>query len=134
MRMLTVLLGEYDGLKSKIAPPNDMNYLEISIAKNGRWTYIQPKSHDVLWIMVFDGKLNDIDAEEGELIVFEEGSIPMEFTTNSGVRFILGSAKKFEHQLVLGRSSVHTSDDALENSMKKIESIHKELRRKKIIE
>lgn len=130
---VTVLLGEYDGLKSKISPPNDMNYMEVSIAKNGRWIYNPPKPHDILWIMVFDGKLNNIDAEDGELIVFEEGSIPMEFTTNSGVSFILGSAKKFEHQLVLGRSSVHTSDDALENSMKKIESIHKELLRTKII-
>jgi len=131
---VTLLLGAYEGLQSKITPPNDMNYLEVTIAKDAKWTYTPPKSHDVLWVMVFKGKLNDIDAEDGELIVFESGSNPMEFTTNSGVSFILGSAKKFEHQLVLGRSSVHTSEQSLEKSMVKIEAIYKELLLKKIIE
>ena len=83
--------------------------------------------------MVFEGKLNDIGGEDGELIVFEEGSTAVEFVTNEGVRFILGSAKKFDHQLVLGRSSVHTSEQAWANSQKKINSIYNELLSKKII-
>ena len=131
---VTVLLGEYEGLKSKITPPNDMNYLEVTIKKNDKWTYTPPKSHDVLWIMVFEGKLKDIDAEDGELIVFEEGSIPIDLETSSGASFILGSAKKFDHSLVLGRSSVHTSEQALKNSMEKINSIYGDLVRKKVIE
>jgi len=130
---ITVLLGEYEGLKSKITPPNEMNYLEVTIEKGGKWIYTPPASHNVLWIMVFEGKLNDIEAEDGELIVFEEGSTAVEFAATEGVRFILGSAKKFDHQLVLGRSSVHTSKQALENSQKKISSIYNELIRKNII-
>lgn len=131
---VTVLLGEYEGLKSKITPPNDMNYLEVTIAKDGKWTYTPPKSHDVLWIHVFEGELSDIGAKDGELIVFQEGVLPVDFETSSGASFILGSAKKSYHQLVLGRSSVHTSEQALTNSQNKINSIYNELVSKNLID
>ncbi len=123
-----VLLGEYDEMKSKIIPPNDMNYLEVSITDQNHWTYTPPESHDVLWILVFDGKLNGhIQAIEGELIVFASGSTPVKFETTSKASFILGSAKKFDYELVLGRSSIHTSEQALRNSQLKINEIYSAL-------
>ncbi|MDW3195052.1 MAG: pirin family protein [Cytophagales bacterium] len=129
---VTVLLGEYNGMKSKIPPPNEMNYLEVAIAPLKDWTYTPPANHDVLWVQVFEGKLiGDIEVKEGELIVFEQGTSPVRFETNSGVSLILGSAKKFEHNLILGRSSVHTSETALRNSLEKINSIYSDLIRGK---
>jgi len=42
-------------------------------------------------------------------------------------KLILGSAKKFEYDLFLGRSSVHTSEQALNNSLNRINEIYNEL-------
>lgn len=131
---VTLLLGDYGGMKSKITPPNDMNYLEVNLSPNQVFSYAPPTTHDILWIQLFSGRIDgEINAEEGELILFEDGNDHVEFHSVNGAGFILGSAKKFEHRLVLGRSSVHTSEQALLNSQKKIASIHDELVRKNII-
>ncbi|MDP3557192.1 MAG: pirin family protein [Bacteroidota bacterium] len=123
-----ILLGDYKGHKSKIVPPNDMNYFEVTIEKDKAWNYTLPATHNILWIQVFEGSLNgNIKAKEGELIIFEEGNQDINFVTDSGVKFILGSAKKFEHNLFLGRSSVHTSQEALDKSLEKINEIYNDL-------
>jgi len=123
-----LLLGEYKGHKSKITPPNDMTYLEVSIGEGEEWTYYPPETHNILWVQVFEGSLDgSIKAQEGELIVFEEGNIPVKIIAKSNTKLILGSAKKFEYDLFLGRSSVHTSQQALDNSLDKINKIYNEL-------
>jgi len=123
-----VLLGEYDGIKSKIDPPNEMNYLDVSLGSEEKWTYTPPESHDILWLVVYEGKLSEhLVASVGELIVFEEGNQPVEFTSEHGASFLLGSAKKFEHDLVFGRGSIHTSKSNLEASQNKINKIYGEL-------
>ncbi len=101
---------------------------------NHQWTYTPPTTHDILWVFNFDGILNDLGALEGELIIFEEGSLAVDFETTSGAHFILGSTKKFDYNLVLGTSSLHTSKQALYNSQKQIESIYKELKTKRVID
>ena len=123
-----LLLGEYKGYKSKITPPNDMTYLEVSLGEGEEWTYNPPSTHNILWIQLFEGSLDgSIKAQEGELIVFEEGNIPIKLIAKSNTKIILGSAKKFEYDLFLGRSSVHTSQQALNNSLNNINEIYNEL-------
>ncbi|MEQ8927681.1 MAG: pirin family protein [Fulvivirga sp.] len=126
-----VLLGEYEGIKSKINPPNDMNYLDVNLGAGEKWTYTPPESHDILWLVVYEGKLSaDLIASVGELIVYEEGNQHIELTSDHGVSFLLGSAKKFEHDLVSGRGSIHTSSSNLESSQNKIKEIYSDLVRK----
>ncbi|QCK15602.1 pirin family protein [Mangrovivirga cuniculi] len=130
-----VLLGEHEGLKSKIESPNDMNYLDVNLGPNEKWTYTPPESHDVLWMVVYEGKLSgDLLASVGELIVFQEGSQPVEFSSEHSASFLLGSAKKFEYDLVIGRGSIHTSKYTLLTSQIKINKTYAELVKKGVFE
>ncbi|QSE98809.1 pirin family protein [Fulvivirga lutea] len=123
-----ILLGEHERIKSKIDPPNDMNYLDVNLGPEEKWTYTPPESHDILWLVVYEGKLSGaLIASVGELIVFEEGNQPVEFSSEHGASFLLGSAKKFEHDLVFGRGSIHTSESNLQASQMKINKIYGEL-------
>lgn len=123
-----VLLGKYDGIKSKIDPPNDMNYLDVNLGSGEKWTYVPPQTHDVLWIVVYKGRLDGgLEVPVGELVVFETGNHPIDFLSDHGASFLLGSARRFEHDLVFGRGSIHTSKVNLEASQKKIKTIYTEL-------
>ncbi|WP_424961425.1 pirin family protein [Ekhidna sp.] len=126
-----VLLGEYDGITSKIDPPNDMNYLDVSLKPGEQWTYTPRETHDILWLVVYKGKLSgDLLSSVGELIVYVEGNQPVEFSSDHGASFLLGSAKKFEHDLVFGRGSIHTSEANLKVSQHMINTIYSELVKK----
>ncbi len=123
-----VLLGKYDGVKSKIDPPNDMNYLDVNLGSGEKWTYVPPQTHDVLWIVVYKGRLDGgLEVPVGELVVFETGNHPIEFLSDHGASFLIGSARRFEHDLVFRRGSIHTSKVNLEASQKKIKTIYTEL-------
>lgn len=129
-----VLLGEHEGLKSKIDSPNDMNYLDVNLRPDQKWKYHPPETHDILWLVVYEGKLNgNLGASVGELIVYEDSDDPVEFSSEHSARFLLGSAKKFEHDLVLGQSSIHTSAANLESSQKKIKEIYQESFRRGVL-
>jgi hypothetical protein len=61
-----------------------------------------------------------------ELSVFEEGEATLSF--EGPAEFVLGSAVKHPHDLVLGYYSVHTSERALEAGEAKIAEIGKRLK------
>lgn len=118
----------HEGIKSKVLAPNDMNYLDVMLDPGETWAYSPPKAHNVLWLVVYQGELSGENvASVGELIVFEEGNQPVEFTSERGTSFLLGSAKKFEHDLVLGLGAVHTSTSNLEASQNRIKQIYSDL-------
>jgi hypothetical protein len=64
----------------------------------------------------------------GELAVFEESNAPLEFLSRGDTGFVLGSAVKHPHDLVLGYYSVHTSARALERGEAEIQRIGQRLR------
>jgi hypothetical protein len=66
--------------------------------------------------------------DKGELAVFEESNGALEFEARQDTGFILGSAVKHPHDLVLGNYSVHTSQRALDQGERKITEIGKRLR------
>ena len=66
--------------------------------------------------------------DKGELAVFEESNGALEFEALEETGFILGSAIKHPHDLVLGNYSVHTSQSALDRGEAKIAEIGKRLR------
>ena len=65
--------------------------------------------------------------EHGEIVVFEAGDDPVEFTAHTDAEFVIGSAVRHPHDLVLGYYSVHTSADALEIGEARIEAIRDSL-------
>ncbi len=118
-----VLLGQYGGAKSSVAPPSDMNYLAVNLKAGESWTYLPPAGHSVAWAAlsrgtVSAGELADAPMTAGELVVFDKSAGGISFkaleSSETGAEFVIGSAVQHPHELVLGRYSVHTNPEALQ--------------------
>ena len=109
-----VILGAHGHAKSAIRAPEGINYLDVQLAAGERWIYQPPLGHEVAWMAVAAGTLRAPEpVSAGELAVFEESSDALTIQADSASRFVLGSAVKHPHPLVLGRYSVHTTRAAL---------------------
>jgi redox-sensitive bicupin YhaK (pirin superfamily) len=124
-----VLLGSYGGAISQIRVPSPINYMSVSLRAGERWTYQPPNGHIVGWAAVSRGSLRSPEAlQAGELAAFEESGEPIDFRAESDVEFVVGSAVKHPHDLVLGYYSVHTSAAALRDGEARIQQIRSRLR------
>jgi redox-sensitive bicupin YhaK (pirin superfamily) len=129
-----VLLGQYGSARSAIQSPSAMTYLAVRLNEGERWRYVPPAGHAVAWAAVSAGRLaaDDDGADPiaaGELAVFEESSAAIDFLARSDTVFVLGSARKHPHELVLGYYSVHTSRAALIQGEAEIQRIGARLQR-----
>jgi redox-sensitive bicupin YhaK (pirin superfamily) len=123
-----VILGVHGGAKSAIPSPARINYLDVQLAAGERWTYQPPPAHDVAWLAVSDGSIATPEPiSAGELAVFEESNDAIVIHADRASRFVLGSAAKHPHDLVLGHYSVHTSEAALAAGESEIERIGHQL-------
>ncbi len=124
-----VILGTYEGMTSPIDAPEGMTYVLVNLADGERWTYMPPRGQDVAWMAVADGTaVAGSKIRHGEMVVFEDGSMPIDITARGATRFVIGSARKHPHDLVLGYYSVHTTGAALQRGETEIARIGRELR------
>jgi redox-sensitive bicupin YhaK (pirin superfamily) len=123
-----VLLGEYDGANSAIAAPSPINYLAVALKAGEHWRYEPPERHSVLWLAMGKGRVSTpVVLEHGEIVVFEPGEVPVEFTALEDAEFVIGSAVPHPHDLVLGHYSVHTSPQALRAGEAQVQSLRHRL-------
>jgi len=128
-----VLLGRYGAAQSPISAPAAMNYRAEHLTDGERWRYTPPSGHTVGWVAVNAGRLDAGDdtggpVGPGELAVFEESGEAIDFTAQGDTVFVLGSAVKHPHELVMGYYSVHTSQAALAQGEAEIQRIGMRLR------
>jgi hypothetical protein len=124
-----VIRCELSGARSPIQAPSPMSYLDVRLAAGEVWCYVPPKGHDVAWIAVHEGQTLAPQAiSAGELAVFEQAQTAITFRAEAKTSFVLGSAVKHPHDLVLGYYSVHTTDDALAQGESNIRRIAEGLR------
>jgi hypothetical protein len=84
-----------------------------------------------LWVAIHEGALRTPSTvPTGEIAIFESSELPVEFVAQDKTSFVLGSAARHPHDLVLGNYSVHTSADALRKGEDEIRRIGRQLRRK----
>jgi redox-sensitive bicupin YhaK (pirin superfamily) len=108
-----VILGAYGSAASPIAAP-PLTYLAVSLKAGERWSYQPPRGHTVAWVAVDQGTLRTPSpVTRGEIAIFEPSEQSIDFVAEGHTRFVLGSAARHDHELVLGNYSVHTSVDAL---------------------
>lgn len=69
-----------------------------------------------------------VQAAAGELVVFEESQQALDMVARGETSFVIGSAVKHPHELVMGNYSVHTSRAALVKGEAEIERIGARLR------
>ena len=123
-----VILGSYGGAKSAIASPARINYLDVQLAAGERWTYEPPLDHDVAWLAVSEGAISTPEpVSAGELVAFAQSNGALSIQADRASRFVLGSAAKHPHDLVLGHYSVHTSPAALVAGESEIQRIGDQL-------
>lgn len=126
-----VILGQYGKASSAISTRASINYLHIKLRDGERWRYQPPVGHTVGWVSISTGKLHTADTVlQREIAVFEESNAALEFVSEGDTEFVLGSAVKHPHDLVMGYYSVHTSRNALERGEVEIERIGAQLRAK----
>jgi redox-sensitive bicupin YhaK (pirin superfamily) len=124
-----VILGRYGRASSPIRAPAGINYFHVRLKAGQRWRYAPPEGHTVAWLAVDQGKLRSPEAiRAGQLAVFEESGAPIELEADGDASFVLGSAIKHPHPLVLGNYSVHTSSAALAQGEAEIARIGQRLR------
>lgn len=125
---LRVLLGEYESAKSSLKTPAPMNYFEVHLKDGEKWDFKPPVGHAVAWVFAFEGKLQaDVTIDTKELAVFNEAEGQIELTAIGNTSFVIGTAVKHSHSLVLGNYSVHTSPEALRAGEKYIVQIQPQL-------
>ena len=123
-----VILGSHGRAKSAIPAPARINYLDVQLAAGERWVYQPPQDHDVAWLAVSEGALRaPQQVLAGELAVFEESNSAITIRADTASKFVLGSAAKHPHELVLGRYSVHTTQAALQAGESEIQRIGSQL-------
>jgi redox-sensitive bicupin YhaK (pirin superfamily) len=123
-----VILGSYGRAESPILSPKGINYLDVQLAAGERWTYEPPLDHEVAWLAVSDGAIRIREpVSAGEFVAFEESNQAIVIQAERASRFMLGSAVKHPHDLVLGRYSVHTSHAALVAGESQIQRIGHQL-------
>jgi redox-sensitive bicupin YhaK (pirin superfamily) len=123
-----VIAGEYDDVKSSVASPSGMTYLDVRLKAGERWTYQPPRGHDVAWIASHEGLVaTPQPVSTGEVVVFAEGGQPISFEAISDAGFVLGSAVKHPYDLVTGYYSVHTNVEALRRGESNIAAIGRRL-------
>ena len=119
-----VILGRHGEATSKVSAPTTINYLDVVLKKGEKWRYEPPDDHSVAWLALHEGKLATPEiVGKGELAVFDESNGALEFEALEEAGFILGSAVKHPHDLVLGSYSVHTNKRALDRGEAKIAEI-----------
>jgi redox-sensitive bicupin YhaK (pirin superfamily) len=123
-----VILGSYGSAKSAIAAPARINYLDVQLAAGERWTYQPPLDHEVAWLAVSAGGIRTPEpVAAGEFVAFEETNGALSIQADRASRFVLGSAAKHPHDLVLGYYSVHTTHAALVAGETEIQRIGNQL-------
>jgi redox-sensitive bicupin YhaK (pirin superfamily) len=124
-----VILGSHGPARSPIRAPAGINYFHVRLKDGQRWRYAPPDGHSVAWLAVDKGGLRSrAPIGAGELAVFEESGAAIELEAEGDTSFVLGSAIKHPHPLVLGYYSVHTSGAALAQGEAEINRIGQRLR------
>ena len=124
-----VILGRYGRASSPIRASAGINYFHVGLKDGEKWRYTPPAGHSVAWLSVDEGRLRSSEAiHAGQLAVFEETGGAIELQADGVTSFVIGSAIKHPHPLILGRYSVHTNAAALAQGEGEIRRIGERLR------
>ena len=125
-----VLLGEYSGAASLIPAPAPVTYLDVSLAAGATWTFTPPAGQRIGWAYVYEGIVGTAGEDVTKmLVIFEESSAPLVFTSPTGARFLVGTAEKHAYPLVVGNHSVHTNPESLVRGTERIQALGAALRK-----
>jgi redox-sensitive bicupin YhaK (pirin superfamily) len=119
-----LLLGSYEGQTSAMQATADMAYLHVRLRDGDRWQYRPAATHAAAFAAVSSGALVvEHTRLSRELAVFDVADGPIEFVAQGDTGFVVGSAARHPHPLVLGMYSVHTNEHTLARGEAGIEQV-----------
>jgi len=125
-----VLVGTHAGATSSLKGQASLNYLAVRLRAGESWRYQPTIDHTVCWVALSAGRLRVPESvEAGELAMFEPSNDAIDVYAERDAEFVLGSAVRHPHDLVLGRYSVHTSAATLQAGEERISEIHRRLQK-----
>ena len=125
-----VLMGQVGAARGRFASELPVTLLTVTLAAGETWRFTPPEGQDVLWIGVSKGALSAPDRiATGELVIFERSQNGVTFKAESDTLFVLGASRPHDHDLAIGRYSVHTSIGALADGERHIQALGLQLRR-----
>jgi redox-sensitive bicupin YhaK (pirin superfamily) len=124
-----LVLGRHAGARSEVAAPDGLLVLHVRLRDGERWRLAPDPGHEVGWLHVSQGALH-LDGErlENELAVLDDSDAGFTVVAEGATEFIVGTAVKHPHPLVLGHYSVHTSHAALRRGEQEIARLGEQLR------
>lgn len=124
-----VILGRHAGARSEVAAPEDLLVLHVRLRDGERWRLAPAPGHHVGWLHVSKGCLRLAGERlQGELAVLNDSDAETTVIAEGATEFIVGTAVKHPHPLVLGHYSVHTSHAALQRGEQEIARLGEQLR------
>ncbi|ALS62143.1 pirin family protein [Pandoraea norimbergensis] len=124
-----VILGRYAGVQSQALAPEDLLFLHVRLSDGERWRLTPEAGHDVGWLHVSEGALHVAGTRvANELAVLNESDAEIDVVAEGATEFVIGTAVRHPHPLVLGHYSVHTSGAALVRGEQEIARIGEQLR------
>jgi len=103
-----VILGRHAGSLSEVIAPEDLLLLHVRLRDGERWRLTPGPGHDVGWLHVSQGALRLANERlANELAVLNESDAEIVVAAEGETEFIVGTAIKHPHPLVLGHYSVH---------------------------
>jgi len=124
-----VILGRYAGAQSQALAPENLLFLHVRLSDGERWQLTPEAGHDVGWLHVSAGALHVAGTRvANELAVLNESGAEIDVVAEGATEFVIGTAVRHPHPLVLGHYSVHTSDAALVRGEQEISRIGEQLR------
>jgi redox-sensitive bicupin YhaK (pirin superfamily) len=124
-----LILGSHAGLQSSVAAPESLLLLHVRLRSGEHWQLTPQIGHDIGWLHVSRGALHLGGTRlTDELAVLSEGNADINVVAEGATEFIVGTAVKHPHPLVLGHYSVHTSHAALQRGEQEIARIGEQLR------
>ncbi|MEQ7874922.1 pirin family protein [Sphingomonas sp. ASV193] len=125
---VAVLLGSMDTPAGVIASPitshQDMNYFVVSLEAGATWRYEPPVTHDVAWAFAFEGMplIQGEDVGLEFVVMADRGAIDLSAQTEAA-RVLVGTAKRYDHDLIVGTSSVHSNPTSLARALSRIAAL-----------
>lgn len=125
-----VLLGQYGTARSRITSSDAaVNYFYVDLVAGREWRFAPPAAHRVAWIFVHRGSVVTAEATlSDELAVYDDSPAPLIVRAISDAGFLIGTAIRHPHELVVSAHSVHTNQWSLEAGERCIEAIGAQLR------
>ena len=120
-----VVVGSYKEQQSPVRVPYDMTYLDIQLKENESFTFQTPKGQTRGFVFLRTGELelfND-NIPLNHIGILENNEGRLDFQAKKDSAFVLLMAVPQEEQIITQGGSIHTNEEALQRSLKRINQI-----------